>query len=521
MASDSERKGALGDHERRGRKYIPSMASLLTVREELREDAPDFVWPAMVGVLGGDSLFSAFVDVQRAALEAEPGRGDTARFDGRLSTLEQWSSDSRAKHIDALVAAIDSGGLMPDAVLAVFRLYRDLPGSWLLVEPWKDRDTSDSVEDGLVLLASAVTEWGKGDHVNALTKYLTFCWAALAGGMTWDKSFTEFLSDFPTNTAKRGRAASIIRAGYSALRGAQETRNGDPSLEIATRWAMSFWNTNWKLTDCILPQSGSESEDGGLPEDASTAADDAQHEDEDEKVKSFAERASAQYERLIDAYFGHSARDLMNPLADEVVAGLTLRAITGVISLIRAPHQWSSQFAASTLRQLAEIEIMLTWFQAHPEDFEKYRDFGLGHEKLAWLHVEDMLSGLEELPADLVPVSEKLEDRRRVGPVLDVTVVSTASSFNGLTMRAMAKEVGLDLLYRTVFQVSSSEVHGEWEPVRRENLQQCLNPLHRWHLVPSTEPPWIHDPMMPRIVLRTLERVVDLGLEMLGGEAAS
>lgn len=518
----ADRKGALGDHERRGRKFIPKMASHVKTLDGVRDDAPDFIWVAMIGVLGGDASIRAFVDVQRAALLRNSRRGNRAKFDGRLSTLESWSAKDRAKHLGALVKVVEDENLLPDEVLAVLRLYDDLPGAWLLLEPWADRTLDVDTDDALLLLARAIAEWARGDHLNALTKYLTFCWAALAGGMTWDPDFAEHVADFPANHSKRAGAGSMIRAAYSAHRGVLDGKD-DPSIDTALGFASSFWNRNWRITNCILESdlAASRADEGDASPAPGADGDDAPNASpvgviaDNELVIGLVERCEAQYFRLLDAYFDSPARDLVDPLPDEVTSGLILRAITGATSLCRAPHQWSSQFAATNLRQLAEIEIVLAWLKAHPQDFATYRDYGLGHEKLAWLHVDDLVSSLDDLPEELVGVADKLEQRKRDAPVLDVTIVSVESTFTGLSLRAMAKEVGLESLYRSVFQVSSSEIHGEWEPVSRENLQRCLNPLHRWHLVPATEPPWVEDPTLPTMVVKMMERLVGIGVEML------
>lgn len=517
----AERKGALGDHERRGRKFIPKMASHVKTLDGVRDDAPDFVWVAMIGVLGGDASIRAFVDVQRAALLRNSHRGNRARFDGRLSTLESWSHKDRAKHRAALVKVIEDENLLPDEVLAVLRLYDDLPGAWLLLEPWVDRNVDVDMNDALLLLARAIAEWARGDHLNALTKYLTFCWAALAGGMTWDPDFADHMADFPANYSKRAAAGSMIRAAYSAHRGVL-TGKDDPAVDVALRFASRFWNQNWGITSCILEadlaaSAANEEEASLVPGAEDDRAPEASPSGvaDNEFVIGLVDRCEAQYFRLLDAYFDSPQRDLVGPLPDEVTSGLILRAITGATSLCRAPHQWSSQFSATTLRQLAEIEIVLAWLKAHPQDFAKYRDYGLGHEKLAWLHVDDLVTSLEDIPEELIPVADELEQRKRDAPVLDVTVVSVESTFTGLSLRAMAKDVGLESLYRSVFQVSSSEIHGEWEPVRRENLQRCLNPLHRWHLVPATEPPWVEDPTLPTMVVKMMERLVGIGIGML------
>lgn len=515
-----DRKGSLSDHEKRGRKYLPQMAQLpVTSLHGLRDSGPDFIWPSMVWILGGDEKFSEFVTLQRTVLGNDgTGRNDSRpRFDGRLSTLESWTPEQRAAHRDSLIEAIDDAGLLPDSLLAALRLYPEMPGAWLLVEPWAERDLDGGAFDGgLTLLARALANWGKGDHLNALTKYLTFCWAALAGGMTWDPMFSEYLKDFPGAVAKRSQAASMIRAGYSVHQGAL-AQSGDPTGPISLAWSSNFWRTNWALTDCILPDDSEEADkDEDKPEaDAATKPDATPPLTEEEVMVGLVDEASTEYERLMHAFFDNPARDLNEPLPDEVISGLTLRAITSVVALLRAPHQWSSRFASVSLRQMAETEILLAWFDRHPEDFVKYRDYGLGHEKLSWLHVEDMVASLPEVPSELQRVTEKLEERKRTGAPLDMTVVSIEATFNGISTRRMAQEVGLDMLYRSVFQAASGEIHGEWEPLQREDLIRCMNPLHRFHLVPSPQPLWEHDQRIPAMVLRHLSRLVDIGVSML------
>lgn len=517
-----KRKGALGDHEKRGGKFVPQMAKLpINIQDGLRDAAPDFIWPSMAWVEGGESMLRGFVDLQRAVLGADETADHTnrPRFDGKLSTLETWTEEERAEFGPALVAQIDAKALLPDTTLFLLRQYPNVPGAWLLLDPWAGVDLDPSfLEESLQVAAQAIAEWGKGGHLNALTKYLTFCWAALAGGMTWDPEFGDYLKDFPVAVAKREKAGTMIRAGYSAHEGAR-LQDDETVRDISTAWAKDFWRTNWKLTGCLLPHE--ESDTGSNTGDSTDGTIYPEAAGQNTAVDALLEKVLSEYDRLMDAYLGAEGRDLFDPLGDEVVAGLTLRAITGTASLVRAPHQWSSQFASVALRQIAETEIVLAWLAAHPEDFAKYRDYGDGHEKLAWLHVGDILDEIGKLPPELDRVSAKLEERKRSAYPLDVTVVSVESTFTGISVRRMAGEVGLAALYRSVYQVASGEVHGEWEPVRRENLVRCRNPLHRFHYLPSPRPPWVHQPALVEVIVKMLGRLVGIGVEMLGGEAAA
>lgn len=270
--------------------------------------------------------------------------------------------------------------------------------------------------------------------------------------MTWYPEFGDYLKDFPVAVAKREKAGSMIRAGYGAHEGAC-LQEGEAVRDISTAWAKDFWRTNWKLTGCLLPHE--ESDTGSNADDSTDGTIYPEAAGQNAAVDALLDNVLSEYDRLMNACLNAEGRDLFDPLGDEVLAGLTLRAITGTASLVRAPLQWSSQFVAVTLRQLAETEIVLAWLAAHPEDFPKYRDYGDGHEKLAWLHVEDILDRIGELPPELDRVFAKIEERKCSAYPLDVTVVSVESTFTGINMRRMASKVGLADLYRSVYQVAS------------------------------------------------------------------
>ncbi len=507
-----ERKGALGDHERRGREYIPKMRQLpLTLTDNFRDECPDFIWPSLLWIIGGDELVLKLVEVQKALAQRISGK--EPRFDGRLSTLEIWTPLEREELAPIVVAEVQRYALFPPQLEAVLDLYSDVPACWLFKQlsqgPTKPFDRSEL----LLLDARAVAEWGRGGHLEALTKYLMFCWGALTKSMGFDSITIDHLHDYPRNPAKLSAAESIIRAGHGAHRG-MATEYELTAQDVALNWARTFWNQNWNLSGCLPEHGADDAEqvdlqavDGNLiaPEDVT----------ERKLVIDFASELSTMIDEFLEQFDAARSLDLYDPLPSEVISGLVMRAIDAVAAVVRAPHQWSGQFGASALRQMAETEIVFGRFAAHPDDFLKYRDYGLGHEKLTWLHVEDFLAGLPDIPTGLEKVAAEVEKRKQAAPVLDTTIVNVGPTFNGISLRAMAQEVGLADLYRSVFQASSTEIHGEWEPVQRENLMRCLNPLHRFHMIPSTEPPWIHDPTFPRMLIGMLRRLVNIGIKYL------
>lgn len=136
-----------------GSKFVPKMAKLpINIQDGLRDGAPDFIWPSMAWVEGGE---------QRAVLGADETADCTNRpcFDGKLSTLETWTEDERAEFGPALIAQIDTQALLPDTTLFLLRQYSKVPGAWLLIDPWADVELEPSFfEESLQVAARAISE---------------------------------------------------------------------------------------------------------------------------------------------------------------------------------------------------------------------------------------------------------------------------------------------------------------------------------------------------------------------------
>jgi hypothetical protein len=522
----------LADHQRQGKKYLPYMARLpLLLSDSLKDEAPEFLWPSVLWVLGGDNMVSQICGLQQSLSDrlGEESRESARRhsLDGRMSTLELWDDELRGRHKDFLVERGASLGVFPDDFIAVLRLYGNVPGGWLLLEPWRDKSIDIPVERTFGVLATALAEWARKGHVQALGKYLTFTWAVLRRTFTADAVLIDHLRDYPRVPSKMASAESLIRAAYGSMR----ALDGPESAvgKMATEWVGRFWNANWGISGCMPadvsvadPASEAAETVSANAESTNSAESPTAQDDSQDLSMRFAGKVEGEVNRFGEAYFGAAKRELFNTRADEVVAGLTMRAIKSVAAIVRVPHQWSTPFAANTFRLLAETEIMLAWFRVHPEDYEAYKSYGRGRDKLNWLHVEDVIDSFGgDVPEELRDVVKHLERRKRESSPLDITVVSVDSTFNGKSMRKMADEVGLAQLYRTTYQSSSAILHGEWGPIEEHDMTRCVNPLHGFHLIPSFEPPWIEDERIPRLMMSILHRVVTQGIAMLQSEDAT
>jgi hypothetical protein len=101
-------------------------------------------------------------------------------FDGRLTSIDAVPEVLRPK----ILATFEESGVvadaMPPALLPVLRLYDDVPGAWLLLDPFADTDTEPAADEAAnVLLRAMVDVIGDG-HLNALVKSAPFGWGSNA-----------------------------------------------------------------------------------------------------------------------------------------------------------------------------------------------------------------------------------------------------------------------------------------------------------------------------------------------------
>ncbi len=156
------------------------------------------------------------------------------------------------------------------------------------------------------------------------------------------------------------------------------------------------------------------------------------------------------------------------------------------------------------LRIIVESLITLK-FLVQKDDanlWKKFRTYGIGMEKLAFLKNPD---------EDDKPNFISLEDLHKYinedmwQEYSDIEIKSWA----GQNLRQMAQDAGIKDFYDKYYDLSSSYVHGNWGAIRDTVFTNCLNPLHRFHLIPH----------IPRIdmpsVLPDIVKIINMMLEIL------
>lgn len=176
--------------------------------------------------------------------------------------------------------------------------------------------------------------------------------------------------------------------------------------------------------------------------------------------------------------------DLMSSEVHEVIGGLMGRQVTLVTQLAQAPSIWNGHVAPLFLRTMTDTYITLAWILEDPVDrSRKFILHGLGEEKLLLEHHKSRLKEADE-SVDDHPLVQSLEawlNSQRFTFLTEVNV----GSWSGIDTRSMAQEADSENLYTFAYRPFSAATHSMWQHIERYNLEECSNPLHRLHRIPS------------------------------------
>jgi hypothetical protein len=86
--------------------------------------------------------------------------------------------------------------------------------------------------------------------------------------------------------------------------------------------------------------------------------------------------------------------------------------------------------------------------------------------------------------------------------------VDLGSTFTGKSIRDMAGEADLADTYKHIYQQASSVTYGEWWTIEDSAVQRCLNPLHKFHLIPSFNAQPAVGAEMGKMLVGKLERLL-------------
>lgn len=200
-------------------------------------------------------------------------------------------------------------------------------------------------------------------------------------------------------------------------------------------------------------------------------------------------------DQLIGAFTGRAREELEDRLRrwpldlakqefHEVVGALLARQVTLASQLAECPTIWNGHIAPLVLRAMADAYITMAWVVQDPLDrCKKFVSYGLGQAKLELEH-RRVEMGTREPHEREREACEAIEAWINAQHWIFLTDVNLGS-WSGMSTRPMAEEAGCLDFYNYVYTPFSACVHSMWHHIARYNLEDCRNPLHRFHRVPA------------------------------------
>ncbi|UGY08645.1 DUF5677 domain-containing protein [Phyllobacterium pellucidum] len=165
----------------------------------------------------------------------------------------------------------------------------------------------------------------------------------------------------------------------------------------------------------------------------------------------------------------------------EGVFGISLYALHLSLSCSSSPSH-NLVDGRMALRTIMETFILLHFLvkEDNPTLWLQYRKYGAGQTKLAFLKYMKE----ENLP-DFIDLDElhNIANEDRWMELQDIELGHWAGS----NLRKMAEGAGVKDVYDKFYDWASGYVHGQWASARSTVYVNCLNPLHRFHLIPTPQ----------------------------------
>ena len=429
--------------------------------ESLAATYPEHVWPV---------IYNKFLD----ELDKYCPEGKIILF-GFVTDFELIPKEKRDEFIKNNESLIHDAFYKPFGRIIAF--YPNAPCSWLLQKEDVEKDGPLDPDVELPRLAKLVLNLMPGKDLHAghiravpLNRMFKNNKLFLKEGM----SVIEFLPKYPVgcNEEEKYRVQQFARITMNVH--FQQAEHYKPM-----EWSKYFWRHNHDIAPCI-PHVSTFKGAAALNEKSA-----------EQLYESLTANADITIEYLNDVSIKHKY-DLYRPERDEILLGLFSRVTRLYVLLCTTPYLWARDIAGIILRCLAETAIIFGYLAkvGGEEEFEAFKSYGEGKEKLLMLHLQDTYAGKKSLEGK---AAEEIAEDLGGGFMPELIDIELAD-WTKKSERELAIDAGLEEIYRLVFDPTSPDIHGTWISLKNSNLGRCAQPLHRFHRMPHYfEPPLFVD----------------------------
>lgn len=468
-------------HKRNKKKLISPLNQLpISPIDWIRDILPEHLW---IEFLRQKYSETAFLELHSELCKTlQYYFEENLAFLGLISDFGRIRKDSRLKildkHDDLIIRAF------AEPFGSILKLYPKAPCYWLLPEEWL-KGNNVSPADAIARLSETIEKLlPSKDPYCAYLRMIPLRRIFEEGKIRIPHKMKTIVDLFPKyphllSDRDKSRCESIGRAMLGPILALGNYVN--------VEWAKYFWRRNFELSSCQIKKQ---------PISSRKVLD----KDLLNKVNEISEANVKILSKYLQAVSRNYKFDLYAPEKDEVTLGLFSRIVRLASSIHENPFLWSIDFSRIVLRCLSDTAITFCYLITKKDDnlFTSFIEYSKGKEKLLLLHLQDTHLG------KIAPSGETTEVLvNQLGGGLSPALIDiNLGDWKDVSARDMAKECDLLDIYRVIYDPTSSDIHGTWTSIRTVNLTYCVNPLHRFHRLPQTEP--------PPLFLHPLEIAIDI-----------
>lgn len=468
------RSSSLAQHKRQKKVLTPPLLSIGPFSHVFysRDFLPDLLWVAtMIDEQQSADAVHEPLDVIDEFMHY-PTEGEKHIVDGRISMFSLVPEEARPE----VRAALESKTpwALSERLAHGLLLYPDCPAGWL----FKESVSSVDPEAGISYLKHLVATYYDREDVGSTRLRMLPISRLMKNGKILISAAVDSFSlwpKYPTGLSEdeQKRVEAGTRAMYNMVGAQIKSPSGETDA-----WPGYFWRQGWKISVCEFGEAP--------PELQNDDADDGiAREQPRPTVREVRDSFAEVLDKLASDLRAAQARaepDLYEPIADEVRFGLASRLLRLANRVFTTPDLWDPELTPHLLRPIVDGRILLSWLMKRddPALYLRFRGYGLGRRKLFKLHVEDHIeaAGTEEEHAAYLAALEREVNHEILEEFREIDL---GGNFAGVDLRKMALEANLKSLYDLNYQPLSSEAHGDWTALTRDDLQYCTNPLHGYH----------------------------------------
>jgi len=463
MAQKKKRKNKnesqIADHKRHKKELTPPFLQLpkLSTSSWTNDRLPEMLWAVLViGNMKREDALSFFRYIGVFVHENQDC------WDITLSGISQWDKGKRKKFLEYISAySID---MKP--ILRPLMLFENLPAR----ADWETLLGQANPEDGThVSSGVALTFWHQSQEATDC-RWIRLMAILFGGKLILPSSRKEHgleLIEYPNRGDQKAVRPSIRAAEISY------------AIENPA-WALSFWKECFDKTEC-MPEEAVNEKLGQRR---------AKMVEESKKVREYYLKHAKEVRDELITHLLNTSQVSSLDSRHEGIFGLALYGMTVFIETIFYRTS-SSVTGRLSLRVLLETLITLDYGlkkeKIDPMVWTAYRSYGAGQLKLIHLKFGEL--------SEVVSCIDRKDLEYNVNEDKWIEFVPiNLGHWDGKDLRKMSEEVGLKAWYDSYHDYASGFGHASWGAVRESVYQRCMNPLHRFHRLPTFDLP-----LMPSI----------------------